>query len=202
MLAWISQHSGVLTVIINFGMLVVWAVYAQILLNSVMQQRRPRVLINQGKGRDLDAEIIVANMSHDKIFVQLLLAVVQADDDEFTRAITDVITYNDDDTEQVAERDTSQGPLSPGNYLSLGTFRQVARRASPGTREQNPWQSLEVRLIFFYGSNPTVVAASRKFEFHERETGKRYLVPQTVDTTLWHRLWHRRTVRRWMLDHG
>lgn len=202
MLPWIDQHSSSLTVIASFGTLAVWVFYAQILLNNVLQQRRPRVLINVGKGRDIDAEIIVANMSQDKIFIQLLLAVVRDDDGEFTRAITDVKIYDDDDTERVTERATSQGPLSPGSYLRLGSFRHVAQQVSPGAREQAPWQTLEVRLIFFYGSTSTVVAASRTFQFIERDTGKRYVSPATPDTTLLHRIWHRRTVRRWLLEHG
>lgn len=198
MLSWITQHGDTLALLINFGMLAVWVFYAQILLNSFMQQNRPRVLINVGKGRDLDAEILVANMSQDKIFVQLLLAVVRTNDDEFTRAITDVRVYDDDDAEEVTKRDTSQGPMSPGSYLRLGSFRHVARRVSPGSEKQ----SLEVRLIFFYGSNSTVVAASRTFQFIERDTGKRYVAPASPDTTLLHRIWHRRRVRRWLLEHG
>src|SRR5699024_7141079 len=87
MFAWLDQYSSALSTIASLGLLVVWIFYAQLAFNGILKQRRPRILINQVKGRDLNAEVIIANMSEQKIFIQLLLARVSADGEEYTRAI-------------------------------------------------------------------------------------------------------------------
>lgn len=195
MLSWISQHSDTLGVLANLGMLAVWVLYAQLLLNSVIKQRRPRVLINEGKGRDLDAEIIIANMSDEKIYIQLLIALVDTDENKFTHTITDVYVYDDDNNDQVSERTTSQGPLGAGQDMHLGTFRRVMQQVSPGVTERQPWRALEIRLVFFYGSKSTPIAATRTFHFEERDNGKRFISPAHLDTTVLHRPWHRRRIQ-------
>src|SRR5699024_593037 len=159
MFAWLDQYSSALSTIASLGLLVVWIFYAQLAFNGILKQRRPRILINQVKGRDLNAEVIIANMSEQKIFIQLLLARVSADGEEYTRAITDVYIYDDDDSSRIAERDTSQGPLNPGASLQLGSFHQVAERVARGSGETCPWHFMELRVVFFYGSATSVVAA-------------------------------------------
>lgn len=132
MLHWVSQHSDALLVAINVGVLAVWVFYAQLLLGSLRRQRRARLLINEVKGRDMDAEIIVANMSAEVIFVQMLMAIVVSDGEEFTHTITDVYVEPDEVSDQPAERHTSQGPLASGDCMHLGSFRRIARLVSPG----------------------------------------------------------------------
>lgn len=202
MLDWINQHSESLSVLGNLGLLAVWIFYAQLALSGILKQRRPRILINQIKGRDLDAEIIIANMSEQKIYIQLLLALISTEDEEYTHAITDVYIYDDDNPDQISQRSSTQGPLNAGGYMHLGSFRQVAARVARGSGEQPLWGFMELRLVFFYGSASSVVAAQRRFLFNESEEGRRYVYPDTMDTQLLYRMWHRRKIRHWLRNHG
>lgn len=202
MFDWINQHNNELTALANIGTLVVWLFYAQLALNGIIKQRRPRVLINQIKGQDLNAELIIVNMGEHKIYNQLLLAVVSTDDQSYTSAVTDAYIYDDEAPGEITDRTTVQGALDSGNTMNMGTFNQVAQRVSCNTDKLSRWRSLELRLIFFAGSESSVVAARRVFQFREDDNGKRHVSPNALDTTIIHRKWHRPRIRRWLREHG
>jgi hypothetical protein len=199
---WLNQYSRVLIALADVGVLLVWLFYAQLALNGILKNRRPRILINQVKGRDMNAEVIVANMSEQKIFVQMLLAAVQVDGEQYTHAITDAYVADDDDPERISERTSTQGPLAPGTVLEMGSFHQVARRLSRGASDETSWQSIELRIIFFHGSTSAAVMAKRSFQFIEDEEGTRHVEPETMDTTHMYRKWHRRRIKRWLREYG
>src|SRR5699024_5580917 len=115
--------------------------------------------------------------------------------------ITDVYFYADDDSERITERTTSQGPLSAGGDLRLGSFRQIARQVTSDLHDP-PWQALKIRLVFFYGNRASAVAAGRDFRFEQDGNGKSIIRPEKLDTALLHRIWHRRKIRRWLRNYG
>ena len=68
----ISAIASVLT-------LFVWVFYAQLLYNGYVRQRRPRIIINRGKGvEEAEALCLISNMSNEAIYIQHLVAVLHA----------------------------------------------------------------------------------------------------------------------------
>lgn len=202
MFDWLNAHSSALQVVANFGMLAVWLFYAQLLLSSLRRERRSRLLINQGKGEDAEAEILVANMSRESVFVEMLLAVLATDRGEVcTRPITDVNLHQDDDPSLRTYRTTSQGPLHSGGYMRLGTFGRIAQWVSRSDGKAPRWHSLEIRVIFFYGSEDTPLAALRSFGVLDGDDGRRSVHPYSTDTSTLRSRRHRGKIRRWLREH-
>lgn len=199
MLEWISRHSNILSVITNAGMLVVWLVYAQILLSSFLRQRKPRVIINRGRGRDLDAEIMVSNMSQEAVLILCLQAVIETDSGSFVRTVTDVRSHDEHDPAGKTYPVTSQGPLASGSYMRLGSFRKVAEWASPGAEHGEAWRTFGIRVIFLYGSEDHPICAYRHFALEDEDSGMR-VRPLTLDTPELRSRRHRRRIERWLQE--
>jgi hypothetical protein len=83
MLDWISEHHRVLSVLTNIGMLFVWIVYLQLFLSSYKRQTRPKILINVGAGRSIDARCLLSNMSSEAIYVESLIATLETEKDRW-----------------------------------------------------------------------------------------------------------------------
>ena len=79
MFEWISANKDVLNVLIGFGTLLVWVVYAQLLYNGYSRQRRPHVLINRGQHSDHRALCLISNMSAEAIFIQNIVVYLDTD---------------------------------------------------------------------------------------------------------------------------
>lgn len=198
MLQILNDHGQELNVIANFGILLVWLFYAQILLNGVLAERRPRLIINQSKGHDLDSEILVANLSQRDIFIAKVLAVGTSESDCVTHSITDADLHQEDDETGATKRATTQGVLAAGGYMHIGSFRRIARNASDGQEGIPQWHSLDIRVLFFYGTYQRPLAAIREFNF-EHNGGEHYLVqPDDAGTRLLRSRWHSRRVREWL----
>ena len=55
MLEFLSSHADVLNIVINTGMLLVWVIYLQLLLNGYRRQRSSSILITRGAGQGVAA---------------------------------------------------------------------------------------------------------------------------------------------------
>lgn len=139
-------------------------------------------------------------MSQSGIFIQLLLAVVEADGERFSRSITDISVREEGHGSERTRRATTQGPLSAGSYIALGSFRQIAQWVSPDSREYSRWQSLEIRVIFFYGTDYAPVAAYRRFAFHPGDNNKSRIRPRDADTRALRSWRYRRRIQRWLRE--
>jgi len=199
MLDWVGRHSDTLSVLINLGILSVWLFYAQVLLSSFLRQRKPRVLVTQGRGQDLDARIMVSNMSREPILLLCLQAVVETDTDCFVRTITDVQTHDPGDPAGETRLVASQGPLGTGSYMRLGTFRQLADWVSPECEDQGAWRSIVIRVIFLYSSENQPICAYRQFHLTDGD-GRRRVRPTTLDTPEMRSRRHRRRIQDWLAD--
>ena len=198
MLNWLNQNSQLLNVAINAGMLCVWLLYAQLLLSSYRRQRRPRVLINQIKGYDLDSELLLSNMSEEAIFIQGLLAVVEAEGDRVTTSVlTDVDIHNEHDRAGETRRVTTQGPLGAGSYMRLGSFQQLAGWVTPEASNISNWQVLEIRLIFLYGSEDDPIGVRRRFIVDTKD-GVVNIAPESMDSERLTSRRQRKQVRQWL----
>ncbi|MBL7251612.1 hypothetical protein [Alloalcanivorax marinus] len=212
MFDWISQHQKVLSVMISFGTLLIWLVYAQLLYQSYRRQRRPRIVINRGKHRSVNALCLISNMSAESVFVEHIVAWLETDRGVLRADVTELeqdYEQGDEDRQQRhgtapdSLRDsTRQGPLAPGEFLHIGAFGDVIERvcrargvsleAGDGDERIVRARALTVQVVAIYGSDDLPIGVERRFLIHETKRGH-LLVPDTWDSK---RLASRRQRRR------
>ncbi|GHB15578.1 hypothetical protein [Modicisalibacter luteus] len=215
MLNWISQHSQALGVVTNFGTLIIWLVYAQLLYFGFRRQRRPQVIINRGRKRDVDALCIISNMSAEAIFVEYIIVELKTSRGTVTMDVTDFNqkANQGDDPDSVVGQElgkvsdyTREGPLASGDFMHIGTFSDLVHRLAgeagiemQGYRPKSDLclQSLTIRLIGIYGSEDRPIGAERRFELkHEGGEEKYTLVPSAWKTQRLSSLRQRRRLRK------
>ncbi|SDL31007.1 hypothetical protein SAMN05661010_01413 [Modicisalibacter muralis] len=207
MFEWISQHKDVLSVFTSIGTLIIWLVYAQLLYLGFRRQRRPRIIINRGKRKDIDALCIISNMSAESIFVEYIIAELETSRGTITMDVTDFEQeYEEGDEEGEGEpeerrerrtlnpgrvdENTRQGPLESGDFLHIGSFSDVIKRLARdegiemvGYRPAGDlkFYRLTIRLITIYGPEDMPVGAERGFNLEDNDHSYA-LIPATWDT--------------------
>lgn len=224
MLDWISQHSKALGVFTNFGTLLIWLVYAQLLYLGFRRQRRPRLIINRGRKKDIDALCIISNMSAESIFIEYIIAELKTSEGTITMDVTDFEQeYSEEDDPRNADderqrrtltpgnvgENTRQGPLDSGGFLHIGTFDGLIKRLArdegiemAGHRPKNQdlqFECLTIRIIGVYGPEDMPVGAERSFDLIDNE---HYcaLTPVTWDTQRLASMRQRRKLRRMVAE--
>lgn len=218
MFDWLFQHGDNVSVLTDIGTLIVWVVYAQLLYLSFRRQRRPRLVINRGRKKDIDALCIISNMSAEPVFIQHVVAeletsrgVVRVDVTDRTESYSDGDENRDADASDPASEQspsvregTHQGPVGPGDFVHIDSFGDLTRRlAQDGGFEMEGYQpqqgvvfhSLTIRIICIYGSEDLPVGAERCFEFIDRQPSCG-LVPATWDTKRLASWWQRKRLCR------
>lgn len=187
MVGWIEEHQSVLSILISFATLLVWLVYAQLLFSGFRRQRSPRLIINRGRQKDMDALCIISNMSEEAIYVEYIIAELQTSRGTITMDVTDFEQEAEDEgknlqhslsTPRRVEDNTRQGPLRSGDYTQIGTFydivRRLARQEGIGMRGYCAdnglrFEHLTIRLIALYGPEYRPISATRSFEINSNE---------------------------------
>ncbi|GAB2799779.1 hypothetical protein GCM10027040_28980 [Halomonas shantousis] len=208
---WLNENSGSLNVIASFFTLVIWLFYAQLLYFNYARQRRPRILINRGRSKDINALCLISNMSSEAIFLEHIVAILHTSEGEIVR---DLIEFErpgdyDKETDRLAET-TQPGPLESGGFRHIGSFSDIIKRVAQSQRirmrEGRPLDdvqffSLEIRIIAVYGSEDNPVGACRSFNLKDTEEDDAYeLEPASFDTMRLASRRKRREVRRWIRD--
>ena len=128
MIEWIKDNQGVVSVGVSIATLLIWIIYAQLLYLGFRRQRTPRMLINRGRKKDLDALCIISNMSQEAIYVEYILAKLETSRGTVVMDVTDFEQeFTDEDSESQESRrketpitpqelreNTRQGPLLSG----------------------------------------------------------------------------------------
>ncbi len=137
MFDWISQNKDVLNVLIGFATLMVWVVYAQLLYNGYKRQRRPRIVINRGRYKGVDALCLISNMSAESIFVQHIVARLETDKGDYFQDVTELeqnYQEGDEERERQSTSDTPslsdstrQGPLGPVRSTASSSASPAAK---------------------------------------------------------------------------
>ncbi len=209
---WISNNSQWLNVIIQAGMLLVWMFYAQLLLSSFRRSRRAKLILDQGTGRGLKSLCLMANMSSESVFIQVVVAALYNEEDRVSRDITDVKVRSRDedagaeDGVSGQQAEAIQGPLQSGSYVELGTFGDIIdsvmhkrEDTRHGERERYADQySLELTIIVTFGPENQPIGFRRCFEFSRSETGIQLVRATTIDTQRLAGPRDRRQMRRWL----
>jgi len=203
MIEWIKDNQAVVNLGVSIATLLVWVIYAQLLYFGFRRQRTPRMLINRGRKKNLDALCIISNMSQEAIYVEYILATLKTsrgtvimDVTDFEQEATEEREDQEGNTRQVSvipqelRENTRQGPLLSGEYMHIGTFRDVvlrlAREAGIPMHGSLPDADIElerltIELIALYGPEPRPVNARRSFDIKSDKDGST-LVPTTWKT--------------------
>lgn len=206
MWTFISQNNQTLNMLLNALMLVVWAFYLQLLFNENRRQKRPRILINRSAGHDLLANCVITNMSAEPIYLEAVVLTLRPGGGTNVCSLTDLETLAkepDSDPRTV----WFQGPLSSGEYLTLGSFRNLLREAngwSPGSGEDAcdiSWvKAFEMTVIATYGPDNAPVGTRRTFRREVNDAGiETWRAEQTIQIRRW---WQRRRLRSYMRESG
>lgn len=203
MIEWIKDNQAVVSLGVSIATLLVWVIYAQLLYFGFRRQRTPRMLINRGRKKNLDALCIISNMSQEAIYVEYILATLKT---SRGTVIMDVTDFEQDPSEEREDEEgnsqrvsvippdlrenTRQGPLLSGEFMHIGTFNDVVKRL---TREAGipmhgslpdadiELQRLTIELIALYGPEPRPVNAHRSFDIKSDKDGAT-LVPTSWKT--------------------
>lgn len=195
-MGWLNEHAQAISAIASVLTLFVWVFYAQLLYNGYVRQRRPRIIINRGKGVGLEALCLISNMSNEAIYIQHLVAVLHAQERDYE---LDIVEYQQQgDEEHEAAFRTHQGPLNSGDYIHIQSFDRILKRLlqhwdlkEDTIKQQKP--QLEIRVIAIYGSEDMPIGAARHFHLDISAEPARQLNPCDVDT---HRMNSRRDRKR------
>jgi hypothetical protein len=197
---WLNDNAQAISAVASICTLFVWVFYAQLLYNGYVRQRRPRVIINRGKGIGVDAICLISNMSSEAIYVQHLVAVLHTQKCSYS---LDVVEYQQRGSEQQdASYRTHQGPLASGDYLNIQSFGDIVNQVQAYweiddnlLRGQNI--QLEIRVIAIYGSEDMPIGASRTFNLALDASPNYQLIPASVDTDRLNSRSQRKRVLEW-----
>jgi hypothetical protein len=154
---WIADNYKVLSVCASLASVSVWLVYAQLLYLGFRRQRSPRLIINRGRNKDINALCLISNMSAESVFIEYIIAELETSSGTITLDVTDFeLEYlesgnsGDGQSDQAAgnqrplnaSENTRQGPIPPGGFFHIGTFNEliqrIARNEVMTTREDTP----------------------------------------------------------------
>ncbi|KXF78480.1 hypothetical protein ATN84_01400 [Paramesorhizobium deserti] len=194
MLEWISASNRGLTLLVSLAMLIVWLVYLQVFLVGYRRQTRPKIIINYGAGTALDARCFISNMSSEPIYVESIVAGLEAGGQNWSRPVTDVEPSDGGENADDPKKRTYQGPLIPGQYMEIGSFRSLLARVAHGGESKdeaggerveisalNGPVAMEILVLADYASEDLLVGARRRFVAFSRD-GRWHLHSETVGT--------------------
>nr|WP_283101560.1 hypothetical protein [Halomonas populi] len=196
--------------------MIIWLVYAQLLYLGFRRQRRPRLIINRGKNKDINGLCIISNMSAESVYIQYIIADLTTSRGTITQDVTDFEQFNDDEGKQdnddqaslafgPVEDNTRQGPMASGSCRHIGSYADLIIRLARdegvemvGYRpkdESLEFHSLTIRLIAIYGPEDQPIGAERTFKLEDR-SGHCNLVPASWDTRRLASKWQRRKLAK------
>ncbi|WP_083941816.1 hypothetical protein [Salinicola socius] len=207
MMDWLSQNSAAISALTGLCTLLVWLFYAQLLYLNFRRQRQPKIIINRGFGRTLQARCVISNMSPEPIFIEHIVAILHTDQGTISQDLIDFeeSTAKDDGADRLIET-TRQGPMLSGSYNHIGTFHDIIGRVLrfhglPSEDFQatdgRTLQAIELRVIAIYGSEDSPIGAARTFDLTMTSSGET-LVPTRLTTKRYASHLRRRVVRRWI----
>lgn len=177
MLEWIKNHNIVLQLAISFVTLGIWIFYAQILLAQYRRTKRPKILINQTRGRTLHSRFLVSNMSLESVHIEVILVGLFNNDEQTWHLVSDWEPMQEDNQADTNAYGTFQGPLAAGCSLDIGDIKRLISQRHAEAQNQNKaglvtekgikCRSFEIMVVGVYSSEKGVIGASRTFDIDE-----------------------------------
>lgn len=181
-------------------MALVWVVYFQLFFIQYKRSSRPYLVIHHAQNESPDALCILVNMGKEPVHIQCVQALIQTQEgDEELFTVTRYDRVNADDSN--IPQSLRQGPLQPGGFLVLGTFRNIIlghRTDEPGAGEDllPNVRTLELRAAMIHGPSRRPVGVRRRFYLQHR--GGTLIYPQNIHSEQLVRRRDRREVSRWI----
>lgn len=224
MFDWISQNKDVLNVLIGFATLLVWVVYAQLLLQRLQAPAAPTGGDQPGPPQGCRRPLPDQQHERGINFHSAHRCTPETDQGTYFQDVTELeqnYQEGDEERERHSSGDTPslsdstrQGPLGSGEFVHIGAFNSVIERIAQreGLRlDQHRddraesekgivrLRSLTIQLVAIYGSDDYPIGVERRFLICDLDEG-RLLVPATWDSKRLTSRRHRKQVRQLIQD--
>lgn len=189
----------VLSAISSVVMAGIWIFYLQLFYFQYRRANRAYMVIHHAQNGDPGSVCLFVNMSAEPVHIQMVQAVVRdRSGEEHILKVTEFERV--DEHEVTLQRALRQGPVRPGEFLLLGTFREIILGRNSENEESVTWlqdiQSIEIRAAAIHGPSPFPVGVRRVFTVHQN--GEARIVPYNIHTEQLTRRRDRSTVRQWL----
>jgi hypothetical protein len=191
---WIRENSDVLQLCLAMLSAAVWLAYLQLLYLGFVRQRQAVIMIHYGAAEDDRARLTVSNMGAEPIYVIAILARITVAGETYDASVIDREELSFEDLDLPIKR-TNQGPLKSGEYVDVGSFRDLVWRARQrlGLEGEDPVQHIEITVGAASGHASQLVVAKRSFRRQE-DGGRVVFVPASILTRQIRSNWRRRKV--------
>lgn len=174
---WIQQHAAALSVVANFGLLIVWLTYAHLVFTNHRRSLRPRLELTVTNTRKNEAHLLLCNMADGPALVETVMVCLR-----FPGRGERVVYFNDAKSTPEGESGgqlASKGVLRSGQQINLGPLPDILSPSlhwlEADAREAEAFSfddvsGFEVRVVAYHGADLRPFAACREFHYHP-ETG-------------------------------
>ncbi|MEX2473770.1 hypothetical protein [Marinobacter sp.] len=164
-------------------MALVWVVYFQLFFMQYRRGNRAYLVIHHAQNESPDAPCLLVNMGQEPVHLQCVQAVTRsADGKDNVFTVTKYDRVAADDTN--IQENLRQGPIQPGGYLVLGSFRDIilGRRSEEDCAGQliENVSELELRAAVIHGPSKFPIGARRRF--YLQHNGKSEIFPENIHT--------------------
>lgn len=178
MIDWIFQNISFLQLLTSIAMAVIWMVYLQMLLVSVRRQRATVLTVNRGAGQGFGAQVILANLSFEPVFVRDLIAVLHTGEGQVSSFVTDLGELGQEDMSRELQG-TVQGPLGTGDHLNLGSFDGILGRFDDENRPDR--EAIERIELIVIASREELTGVRKVYEVNRSDSRSALLDPVNYD---------------------
>lgn len=174
-LQWATENASLLNIFVNFGLLLVWAVYLNLILNSFRRARRCKIMVNVGGHTGIRARCLISNMSAEPIYVVRVNATVSSNEEDFSSTVSEYRVDSEEGPED-AQQVTGQGPLLTGGWRDVGSLSGLITETLQNNADDRSIYELaplrvELFVIALYGSEDLPVGARRTFSVTRKGEG-------------------------------
>tara|TARA_R110000787_G_scaffold51821_1_gene122435 strand:+ start:3707 stop:4324 length:618 start_codon:yes stop_codon:yes gene_type:complete len=199
---WLAENSALVQAVFGGVTAFVWIFYLQILVMGLRRQRRTEMLIHLGGGTGMDARTFVSNLGFEPIYILEIMLTVSTSDGARETSIADRTEIAKENLASPSDV-TVQGPLKSGEYVDIGDFGTLLRRAewrSAETLDLKQITKVQLKVAAISAASSTIVAAERGFDVVV-EDGVSTLVPQGLYAKQIRSFWARQGLKRELQRH-
>ena len=183
-------------------MLAVWGIYLDLFWRSYRRQHRAKIVIGHGEGMGLDSLCLVSNMSAEPIHIEGVIVAAEHGEQRWARAIT---SLSDIEGASGPKKPSREGPLKSGDYIVLGTFRELLDLARAPADcacrdDQTQLDAIAVLVIADLSTETDLVFAQRRFRIRRHARGVAFR-PEDIETRRITRADERREVEEILRSH-
>jgi hypothetical protein len=213
---WLQENAALISAIATVLMTIAWVVYAQFAITTYIQQRRPRIIIDQTADHSLDTRFVIVNLSETPVYISGILVAVRRGQEEtlhkisrFRRTSTEGGDgINDLDNADI-EAELRHGTLDIGQLFLIGSSKEtLSWLLEDGADDvDQPVEArlrsalghiddFEFRVVAMTGTEDRSVASARRFRIEYEEDEVR-IVPADGSTRHFGSWRSRRIAREW-----